>query len=69
MFSVPPEKVELVIGENLNPKEYSVNMENGKASELLIECIAQQTRSAPKFMWYLGEQELNVSLEIITNHQ
>lgn len=57
--AVPPEKVELKIGENVNPQQYSVKMQNEKSDQLSVDCVAEQARPAPEFVWYLGEEKLN----------
>ena len=62
-FSVPPEKVELKIGENVNPQQYAVKMQSEKSDQLSVDCVAEQARPAPEFVWYLGEEKLNVSFK------
>ena len=67
-FSVPPSAVQLKIGENFKPSTYEVKMskENKGKTVVDVECVAAAARPAPKFKWFLGGDELSVSITKIT---
>lgn len=56
--AVAPKKVQLKIGENLSPSEYKVKMDAKVKPEVKIDCVAEQARPQPEFIWYLGNEEL-----------
>ena len=64
IFSVPPSAVQLKIGENFKPSTYEVKMskENKGKTVVDVECVAAAARPAPKFKWFLGGDELSVSI-------
>ena len=64
LFSVPPSAVQLKIGENFKPSTYEVKMskENKGKTVVDVECVAAAARPAPKFKWFLGGDELSVSI-------
>ena len=67
IFAVPPSAVQLKIGENFKPSTYEVKMskENKGKTVVDVECVAAAARPAPKFKWFLGGDELSVSITII----
>ena len=58
-FVVPPTTVQIKIADINAPQEYNVKMANQK--DVAVECIAEEARPPPKFTWFLGEDQLNVS--------
>ena len=43
------------------PQEYNVKMAD--QADVAVECIAEEARPPPKFTWFLGEDQLNVSID------
>jgi hypothetical protein len=63
--AVPPTSVALKIDENLGPAEFSVKMkENDEDKEVSVDCIAEQARPKPEFVWYLGGEPLSGATSI-----
>ena len=47
----------------MNPQQYAVKMQSEKSDQLSVASVAEQARPAPEFVWYLGEEKLNVSFK------
>ena len=61
LFLVPPTTVQIKIADVNAPSEYNVKMAAQK--DVAVECIAEEARPPPKFTWFLGEDQLNVSID------
>ena len=60
-FIVPPTTVQIKIADINAPQEYNVKMAD--QADVAVECIAEEARPPPKFTWFLGEDQLNVSID------
>jgi len=63
IVAVPPEKVELKMGEQLITGPIAMNLDTQK--QAMIECVATGARPAPTdFLWYIGDTHLNANTKI-----